>query len=551
MPRPCVMEQTSRSLPLPRPSLASEVSTAVLPPNVGGMDLCQLKSALRALQLQQEQSLASIITMMQALEVSAGSDSSWSSASTEIKDQARTDSKERRIDVEVMCGTGHGNIENTAVVEVPDPKATTLQVEGALAGGDDGKLETLESQGSRFSHLLADHSADFVGRPQTFRQACKWLITRQQFDWAMGLIILLNSICIGIETQLSIDKDANSDWPGEAMDLIFITIYVIEISIRLVANGRDNFKDYWFNFDLVLVVLGFASNVAMPIVFSVVNTSGGDVGAFQKILVIRALRLLRLIRAIRMLHMFRTVWRLVYGLLTSGNAMLSTLFLLLLTLYIFACLGIELITKDEHLASHEETAWIVSYHFGSLPRTLATLMAFVCADSVAGIYMPIIVQRPWLVIYFVLLLLMVSVALMNLVTAVLVEGALENASNDKELERHDLKTKVKKTIPKIMALFAEYDDDGSGTLTREEVAQVPLDALPAEMFDETIESMQDIFELLDVTGDGSLTQVEFADGLLNLFTQGVPIQTIQMMKLLQINNRKVDFITQKLEAMGV
>ena len=43
--------------------------------------------------------------------------------------------------------------------------------------------------------------------------------------------------------------------------------------------------------------------------------------------------------AIRMLHMFRTVWRLVYGLLTSGNAMLSTFFILLLTLYIYACLG--------------------------------------------------------------------------------------------------------------------------------------------------------------------------------------------------------------------
>lgn len=44
-------------------------------------------------------------------------------------------------------------------------------------------------------------------------------------------------------------------------------------------------------------------------------------------------------KAIRMLHMFRTVWRLVYGLLTSGNAMLSTFFILLLTLYIFGCLG--------------------------------------------------------------------------------------------------------------------------------------------------------------------------------------------------------------------
>lgn len=36
-----------------------------------------------------------------------------------------------------------------------------------------------------------------------------------------------------------------------------------------------------------------------------------------------------------------TVWRLVYGLLTSHNAMFSTLALIVLTLYIFACLGVE------------------------------------------------------------------------------------------------------------------------------------------------------------------------------------------------------------------
>ena len=37
--------------------------------------------------------------------------------------------------------------------------------------------------------------------------------------------------------------------------------------------------------------------------------------------------------------MCRQVWRLVNGLLTSANAMVSTLVLVVLTLYIAACLG--------------------------------------------------------------------------------------------------------------------------------------------------------------------------------------------------------------------
>eukprot|EP00438_Fugacium_kawagutii_P027996 Skav202947 [mRNA] locus=scaffold422:471720:476784:+ [translate_table: standard] len=73
------------------------------------------------------------------------------------------------------------------------------------------------------------------------------------------------------------------------------------------------------------------------------------------------LRILRLLRALRALQYFRTVWRLVHGLLNSGNAMLSTCLLIVLTLYIGACLGIEMITKDEFLILHEETVMHLSW----------------------------------------------------------------------------------------------------------------------------------------------------------------------------------------------
>ena len=64
-------------------------------------------------------------------------------------------------------------------------------------------------------------------------------------------------------------------------------------------------------------------------------------------------------KAIRMLHMFRTVWRLVYGLLTSGNAMLSTFFILLLTLYIFACLGIGSLDRLFRLQQTSQTCVMI------------------------------------------------------------------------------------------------------------------------------------------------------------------------------------------------
>eukprot|EP00930_Biecheleria_cincta_P059224 TRINITY_DN44985_c0_g1_i1.p2 TRINITY_DN44985_c0_g1~~TRINITY_DN44985_c0_g1_i1.p2 ORF type:complete len:221 (-),score=48.46 TRINITY_DN44985_c0_g1_i1:71-733(-) len=208
--------------------------------------------------------------------------------------------------------------------------------------------------------------------------------------------------------------------------------------------------------------------------------------------------------------------------------------------------------ERSHLASHPDTRLIVEEQFGSLQRTLLTLMAFVAADSVASVYVPLIVQKPVLCIYFVLLLLVVSVALMNLVTAVLVEGALSNASADKEMERHDLKKKVTDAIPKLMDLFRASDVNDDGMLTIDEVKDVPMDMLPADFFDELdgIQSMEEVFEMLDVTGDGCLTQVEFAEGLLHLFLNDMPIQQVQTLKLLRLNEAKIDRMTELLKVLA-
>eukprot|EP00931_Biecheleriopsis_adriatica_P019401 TRINITY_DN13229_c1_g1_i1.p1 TRINITY_DN13229_c1_g1~~TRINITY_DN13229_c1_g1_i1.p1 ORF type:complete len:575 (+),score=119.80 TRINITY_DN13229_c1_g1_i1:99-1823(+) len=379
------------------------------------------------------------------------------------------------------------------------------------------------------------------------RQKSKAIIGMPAFDYVMGLVILTNSVLVGVEAQLSIeygDDEAKKKFPGAVLDVCFILIYIIELCLRLAANGLTNFRDSWFIFDFFLVCLGCLTNMVLPLLVLIFDLTL-DKGPLGFILVIRSVRLLRLIRALRMLKIFRTVWRLVFGLLTSGNAMMSTFFLLLLTLYIFACAGIELITKDEHLATHPDTAYIVSYHFGSLQRTLLTLMAFVCADSVAGVYAPLIIERPLLIVYFVGLLLMVSVALMNLVTAVLVEGALNNAAADKEVAKHDMRLMVMNALPQLMDIFYENDTNHDGMLTSQELKNISNDVIPAEVF-ESIGSVEEVFEILDVTGDGTLTQVEFVEGLLNFFLTDVPIETVQTLKTLRHQTQELKYIKHQL-----
>ncbi|CAK9090225.1 Cation channel sperm-associated protein 1 (CatSper1), partial [Durusdinium trenchii] len=370
------------------------------------------KEALHALRTQQEQSLAAIEALLETCEAES------TVATVALKPDQDFDNNEKEEES-----------SPTPCIEYDAAKSRNVHVQNVHA---------LSEQGSKFKDLITDDEEDAYNT-KTLSGMCRYLVSKPQFDWAMGVIILLNSICIGIETQRTVQPDLFVDWPSEVLDMTFVVIYVIEICMRLLAFGCANFRDGWFLFDFALVGMGVVGNVVVPIM-NVSETEGDS--PIAKVLVVRSLRLLRLVRAIRMLHMFRTVWRLVYGLLTSWNAIISTFFILLLTLYIFACLGVEVITRDSTLAADPSTAWIVEYHFGSLHRTMLTLFSFVSADSISAVYMPIVIVRPEYIIYFVAVILTVSVALMNLVTAVLVEGALANAANDKELSRHDMKQKA-------------------------------------------------------------------------------------------------------------
>merc|ERR1719330_1691262 len=126
----------------------------------------------------------------------------------------------------------------------------------------------------------------------------------------------------------------------------------------------------------------------------------------------------------------------------------------------FAILGVELITKDPLLA---DTPYF-DERFGNLGRIILTLLQFVTLDDVNEIYLPIVQKRPWLVLYFLALILIVSLALMNLVTASIVTGALAQSQEDEELHRQEQRRRVKKLMPHFQLLFDRLDTGRTGSV---------------------------------------------------------------------------------------
>ncbi|CAJ1355643.1 unnamed protein product [Effrenium voratum] len=335
------------------------------------------------------------------------------------------------------------------------------------------------------------------------------LVGSRWFENVIGLVILVNMITIGVEAELSLGNNV-PEWLQQ-LERAFLAIYTLEIILRLLAEGWGAFCTAWFLLDFFLVSVGIVALVVVPM------SGSNRFEGIEKVLVVRGLRLLRLVRALRVVEHFRVVWQLVYALLSAGQTMLSTTALVTFMLYIFGCMAVELITKDDVLKSQPATTAIVEQYFYSLPRAILTLLQFVTLDSIAQVYTPLILERPYLAMYFFSILIFVSIGLMNLVTAVIIEGALDQAAKKHEEERILMKQKVKQSLPSLLETFLAIDVDGSGLITKEELANMPLDMLPPNFLKNLpIDSMMDLFEVLDVDDSNSVSQAEFVEGLLRL-----------------------------------
>merc|ERR1719282_1304865 len=105
-----------------------------------------------------------------------------------------------------------------------------------------------------------------------------------------------------------------------------------------------------------------------------------------------------------------------------------------------------------------------------------------------------------------------GIALMNLFTAVIVNSALEQANQDKELMKAYEDMKRKKLIKEAKHIFKRIDQDGSGTLSREEILNVEGDDKGVLSQLSATNDLGELFDALDVDGSGDLNINEFIDG---------------------------------------
>ena len=138
---------------------------------------------------------------------------------------------------------------------------------------------------------------------------------------------------------------------------------------------------------------------------------------------------------------------------------------------------------------------IVTTNWGTIPRCCLTLVLFIPWPE-STIYLPMCRHKPSLFLFFCSYMMLVSVCLMNLVTAVIVERSLDQAEQDKHVAKIHKRNLVERMMPKLMEMFKRLDVNDDGRITLEEFANCPDDVRDhfRELFD-----AEDLIELFEVS----------------------------------------------------
>eukprot|EP00931_Biecheleriopsis_adriatica_P007426 TRINITY_DN10870_c1_g1_i2.p1 TRINITY_DN10870_c1_g1~~TRINITY_DN10870_c1_g1_i2.p1 ORF type:complete len:655 (+),score=132.11 TRINITY_DN10870_c1_g1_i2:147-2111(+) len=399
------------------------------------------------------------------------------------------------------------------------------------------RVEEKEQFGTKFAEMAKSMGIDYNSLDPTRQMLHRW-ISWQGFDTCIGLVIVANAVTIGIEAQLNAiiplgcDKDCNCSIPDstcEAMplwldivDYGFLAVYFVELFLRLYTYGFRVLASNWVKFDCFLVVTSLVDVLLKNI--SIENEY------LKKVMLVRMMRLARLARAVRLMVQFRVLWQLVQGLLHSVGTLLWTFLLVMILIYAFAIIGVETIRVDENLPMDHPYNAAASEYFADLVIAGLTLLQCFTLDSIGGVYRPLIMQSPFLLVYFMTVLLIMSIALMNLVTAVMVNSALDQASEDKDVKKAYEEVIKRKQTEQLKAMFLELDADGSGELTVDELHEAPEEVMESLKGIAGTDDIDGLFDMLDYDGGGSLSTDEFCEGVMRASTSDKPMELIRVMK---------------------
>eukprot|EP00929_Paragymnodinium_shiwhaense_P006953 TRINITY_DN11090_c0_g1_i1.p1 TRINITY_DN11090_c0_g1~~TRINITY_DN11090_c0_g1_i1.p1 ORF type:complete len:508 (-),score=108.52 TRINITY_DN11090_c0_g1_i1:149-1672(-) len=356
------------------------------------------------------------------------------------------------------------------------------------------------------------------------------MVASAAFEGVFTFVLISNSIFIGIQANYVITHPSQ-DFPDSIKigSHVYAGIFFIELCIRFAAAGPRRFftsrRDVMWNLlDLFCVSVSIVE-IFLEILYTV-SDDAADSQSMESVRILRILRVSRLFRTLRVARLIRFVRALrtlVYSIVCTLKTVFWAMILLLLIIYVFGLLFVQALADHKEaigLENHDQLGDDLIMFWGSLPDAMITLY-----KTIAGglswhdaVYPLREVGFIWVSLFLVYTAFTI-LAVMNVITGVFCESAIESAKQDQEAVIQQRLQNKKAYTEKLKLLFNTIDDDGSNQITVEEFFEY-FENEQAQAFFEymgiEIADAREVINLVDQDGSGSVDIEEFVVGCLRL-----------------------------------
>eukprot|EP00927_Polykrikos_kofoidii_P064751 TRINITY_DN6029_c0_g1_i2.p1 TRINITY_DN6029_c0_g1~~TRINITY_DN6029_c0_g1_i2.p1 ORF type:complete len:702 (+),score=86.45 TRINITY_DN6029_c0_g1_i2:51-2156(+) len=356
------------------------------------------------------------------------------------------------------------------------------------------------------------------------------------FDCAVAVSIIINALSIGFEVELQAQRPTDSfteleDWEGvygfaKLIQHFFTLFFLIELMFRIYGAGLVQFITWhspdfsWNMFDVLVVSISLTQG------FLEIFVASDMMKNISIIRIIRFMRVIRIIRVIRIMRFFRSLRILITSIFSTLKALVWAMVLLSIIMYVFAVIFAAAVIHHLQdlpasvLESPPSDVVILQNYLGNTPRAIFTLFKSITG----GIDWEIVTESlsrlsAGYVCLFIFFIVFGLLAVLNVVTGVFCQGALESAQQDQEEVIESQLSALTEHKERLKKLFWDIDEGSSGTITLSTFENYMEDARIQAYFrslDLHIHEVWSLFRLIDADGTNVLDIDEFVDGCLRI-----------------------------------
>jgi voltage-gated sodium channel len=323
-------------------------------------------------------------------------------------------------------------------------------------------------------------------------------------------VVVFNMVVIVAETVLGA-KNQEATWVNVANNC-FLALYTAELCIRVYTFRRKFFSAGWQNLlDFVLVSIDWMS-IPISVIF----------GDMVPVSFFRIFRLSRLARSASVTKFSPELSVILKGFWGSAKTLFWGAIMILLMLTGWSILAVEFIHPINlevvnNRPDYDGCVRCARAYESVFQSNLSLFQSLVAGDSWGAVTIPVIEHRPVTALYFVGVHLTVSIGLMNLLLAVIVDQASQARLDDVATLVKEEQAEGEKLKSKLVAVCTEMDEDKSGLIGLEEL-QLGYNKnhdfrLIMKQMDIEEEDMKSLFKMMDEDKSGTVPYAEFADHL--------------------------------------